>query len=178
MGARHTLCDLLDTESVIFMCLPGEQVPILGLYMGHLTDELNDAPAEADYITEFVSGGQSAIPIIHIRGKSRNKCKVLTLKTVNSKVVINKSFKGSIPTFIACQQAEVYVTAVSDTNKNGLKRFDLKNETLFQKVQIVYNRQRVLPGYKKKYIMDTKWDQGLNGKLANTFILVDTIPFN
>lgn len=154
--ARLTLYDLLDklqerilycdTDSVIFTSHPGEWVPPLGPYLGELTDELNDGGSgEDDHITEFVSGGPKCYAYYTKQGKTQVKCKGVTLNDVNSKVVTHESLKGLVKAFVANRDARL--VAESDTIKRNKKRFHLRNETVVKKVQVVYNKRRVLPDY-------------------------------
>lgn len=66
MGARLLLYKILDmltdrvlyfdTDSIIFVTRPGDEIPPTGDFLGDLTDEIAEY-GEGSYITEFVSGG-------------------------------------------------------------------------------------------------------------------------
>lgn len=64
-----------DTDSVIYTNKPGEWNPLLGDYLGELTNELDDD----DYITTFVSGGPKNYSYQAKNGKSVCKVRGFTL---------------------------------------------------------------------------------------------------
>ena len=126
-------------------------VPPLGSYLGDLTDEINDGDVcnlpEEDYITEFVSGGPKCYAYRTRDGKTQVKCKGVTLNAENSAVVTPESLVGLVHSFVANQNTDAHVMTVSDSIKRDKKKFHLKNQTVFKKVQVVYNKRRVLPDY-------------------------------
>ena len=160
--ARMELYDLLDklqerilyvdTDSILFTSRDGEWIPPLGPYLGDLTDELNSAqvcgaPTE-DYITEFVSGGPKCYAYRTAQGNTQVKCKGVTLNATNAKVVTHESLIGLVQSFVTKQpQPPNHLTTTAFTITRDKKQFHLKNDTLTRKVQVVYNKRRVLQDY-------------------------------
>lgn len=140
-----------DTDSVVFTSQPGDWVPPLGPYLGDLTDEIDDGNVcgtpEEDYITEFVSGGPKCYSYRTRQGKTTVKCKGITLNANNANVVTHTSLSGLVHAFVANQNTGASVMTVSETIKRDKKNFHLKNETVFKKVQVVYNKRRVFQDY-------------------------------
>ncbi|KAK9535950.1 hypothetical protein VZT92_005782 [Zoarces viviparus] len=159
--ARLMLYDLLDTlqervlycdtDSVVFTSRAGDMIPPLGSYLGDLTDEINDGDVcglpEEDYITEFVSGGPKCYAYYTRDGKTQVKCKGVTLNAKNATVVTPASLISLVHAFVANQNTNAHMMTVSDTITRDQKQFHLRNATVLKKVQVVYNKRRVLSDY-------------------------------
>lgn len=141
-----------DTDSIVFTSGAGDLVPPLGPYLGDLTDELNSGDVcgspEEDYITEFVSGGPKCYAYTTKQGKTTVKCKGVSLTAQNAAVVTPASLIGMVHAFVANQQAPAPpLMTATDTIKRDKRHFHLRNETVFKKVRVVYNKRRVMPDY-------------------------------
>lgn len=151
--ARLELYDLLDrldrrviyfdTDSVVFSALPDEWVPETGSYLGELTSELDDG----DHIVEFVSGGPKCYCYRTMCGKTLMKCKGVTLNSHNAKIVTHETLKGLVEAFVSDRNSAEHVTTSHDNIVRDKKNFCLRNKTLLKKVQVVYNKRRVLSDY-------------------------------
>jgi len=104
--ARLKLYDLLeklnervlyfDTDSVIYISRPGDEEPVLGDYLGQLTNELKPE----DHIIDFVSGGPKqyayktymGAEVCKIRGFSLNHVngELLNFETMNNLISMSK----------------------------------------------------------------------------------------
>ncbi len=62
-------------------------------------------------------------------------------------MVTHESLAGLVHSFVANQSTNDHIVAVSETIKRDKKRFHLKNDTVTKKVQVVYNKRRVLTDY-------------------------------
>lgn len=137
-----------DTDSLIFISKPCEWVPPLGPCLGDLADEINDGDVcglpEEDYITEFVA---KCYAYRTRHGETQVKCKGLTLNDKNASALTPESLAGLVHSFVDNQKTNECMMTVSDTIKRDKKQFHLKNETVHKKVQVVYNKRRVLPDY-------------------------------
>ena len=74
------------------------------------------------------------------------KCKGVTLNS-NTAAVTHKSLVGLVQAFVANQNTDAHVVTVSETIKRDKKHFHLKNDTVTRKVQVVYNKRRMLSDY-------------------------------
>ena len=68
-----------DTDSVIYMSLPGGYEPALGEHLGSMSDELN-----GEYITEYVPNGAKTYGYRTNAGRQVIKCKGFTLNNIAS----------------------------------------------------------------------------------------------
>ena len=62
-------------------------------------------------------------------------------------MVTHKSLLGLVQAFVANQNTDAHVMTVSETIKRDKKHFHLKNDTVTKKVEVVYNKCRVLSDY-------------------------------
>ena len=105
--ARLKLYDLLDqlqervlyydTDSVVFVHEPGKPEPLLGDYLGDLTDEL-----DGDYITTFISGGPKNYAYVTNNGKSVTKIRGITLDYAATKMLNPEVMRGLVHLHINC----------------------------------------------------------------------------
>ncbi len=65
----------------------------------------------------------------------------------NASVVTPDTLAGLVHAFVDKQKPDACVMTVADTIKRDKKGFHLKNATVHKKVQVVYNKRRVLPDY-------------------------------
>ncbi|KAK9535956.1 hypothetical protein VZT92_005785 [Zoarces viviparus] len=140
-----------DTDSAVFTSRAGDMIPPLGSYLGDLTDEIKDGDVcglpEEDYITEFVSGGPKCYAYYTRDGKTQVKCKGVTLNAKNATVVTPASLISLVHGFVANQNPNAHMMTASDTITRDKKQFHLRNATVLKKVQVVYNKRRVLSDY-------------------------------
>ena len=126
-------------------------VPPLGPYLGDLTDEINDGDVcglpEEEYITEFVSGGPKCYAYRTSKGKSQVKCKGVTLNAANAAVVTAESLESLVHAFVNNQSSDAHLITTADSIKRDKLRLHLKNVSVVKKVQVVYNKRKVLADY-------------------------------
>ena len=81
-----------DTDSIIYISRPNSYTPVLGNYLGHLTNELK----KGDYIEEFVSAGPKNYGYKTIKGKSSCTVKGFTLNSSTKKLINFNSIKNIV----------------------------------------------------------------------------------
>ena len=150
--ARLKLYDLLDqlqdqvlyydTDSVIYVHEPGKPEPLLGDYLGDLTDEL-----DGDYITAFMSGGPKNYAYVTNNNKRVTKIRGITLDYATTKKLNFEVMCSLIRLYVNCGiQGKVTVD-----NPFKITR-DKKNKKIVTKrtskgYQIVYNKRVVKENY-------------------------------
>ena len=150
--ARLKLYDLLDllqeqvlyydTDSVIYVHEPGKPEPVLGDYLGDLTDEL-----DGDYITAFMSGGPKNYAYVTNNDKRVTKIRGITLDYATTKKLNFEVMCSLLHLYLNCGiQAKVTVD-----NPFKITR-DKKNKKIATKrtskgYQIVYNKRVVKENY-------------------------------
>ena len=81
-----------DTDSIIYISRPNSYTPVLGNYLGDLTNELE----KGDYIEEFVSAGPKNYGYKTIMGKSSCTVKGFTLNSSTKKLINFNSIKNIV----------------------------------------------------------------------------------
>ncbi|KAK9528420.1 hypothetical protein VZT92_012582 [Zoarces viviparus] len=97
--------------------------------------------------SEFVSGGLKCYAYYTRDGKTQVKCKGVTLNAKNATVVTPASLVSLVHAFVANQNTNAHMMTESDTITRDKKQFHLRNATVFKKVQVVYNKRRLLSDY-------------------------------
>ena len=92
-------------------------------------------------------GGPKCYAYLTWLGKTQVKCKGVTLNAKNAAVVTHEWLEGLVHAFVANQNTDAHLTTVAETIRRDKKKFHLKNETVLKKVQVVYNKRRVLSDY-------------------------------
>ena len=78
-----------DTDSVVYKWKPGEPDIPIGVYLGEMTNELEDPKRPNDYITEFVSGGPKNYGYVTAKGAVCCKVRGFSLKSVRGSLQLN-----------------------------------------------------------------------------------------
>ena len=81
-----------DTDSIIYISRPNTYSPILGNYLGELTNELD----KDDYIVEFVSAGPKNYGYKTLKGKSSCTVKGFTLNSSTKELINFESIKNIV----------------------------------------------------------------------------------
>ena len=150
--ARLKLYDLLDqlqeqvlyydTDSVIYLHEPGKPEPLLGDYLGDLTDEL-----DGDYITSFMSGGPKNYAYQTNNDKRVTKVRGITLDYATTKKLNLEVMRSLLHLQNNCHiQGKVMVDIPFKITR------DKKNKKIITKrmkkgYQIVYNKRVVKENY-------------------------------
>ncbi|XP_041361864.1 uncharacterized protein LOC121377831 [Gigantopelta aegis] len=131
---RHVL--YYDTDSVIYVCKPGSYQPVLGDYLGDLTDEL-----DGDHIVEFVSGGPKNYAYRTSKGKETCKVRGFTLHHTNAQLINFAAIRDMVlsPT----RDGSITVTNPGKISREKRKR-KIYNRPENKKYQIVYNKRVIL----------------------------------
>ena len=118
-----------DTDSVIY--LSGDNDPVVGDYLGELTDELDDS----DFITEFCAGGPKLYAYKTSKGKVDCKVRGFSLNYENSQIIDFDSIRNMV------LSGEIYETQDKKIlrDKINLKVYN-KHQT--KKCQAVYTKRR------------------------------------
>jgi hypothetical protein len=125
-----------DTDSVIFTCKAGEEMPSLGDFLGELTSELN----HDDHIVEFVSTGPKAYAYVTEKGQTSVKLKGFSLNYIlnyiNSQKIHFESMRQNI--LFDRQTIEILETNKICRDKNTLKIYNVSQS---KKYGMVYDKR-------------------------------------
>ena len=118
-----------DTDNVIYLVKSGEWRPDCGVFLGELTNELN----EGDWITDFVAAGPKNYAFRTHQGKEVCKIRGFTLNIRNSRVLNFESMRNMIQN----RMTELRMT-VHDPHKivrNAKTRQVLSSTNLYRKIK-------------------------------------------
>jgi hypothetical protein len=153
-AARLKLYDLLDqlgdrvlyhdTDSAVLVSRPGDEDPILGDYLGELTDEL-----EGDYITEFVSTGPKSYAYMTNKGKEVCKVKGFTLNYTNSNIINFDSIKNMVTKYMDDRNNPCNKMSVKNPTKicRDPKKRKLYSREETKDMKMVYTKRKLLNNY-------------------------------
>ncbi len=129
-----------DTDSVIYVSLPGQYDPPLGDYLGELTDELDGG----EHIVEFVSGGPKNYA--YKTNKNNETCKVrgFTLHYTNSQLINFDTVKAIVTDPTSTQNITVTNPRKICREKRKRKLVNKKEEKSYQ---MVYTKRRRIDNY-------------------------------
>ena len=139
---RHVL--YYDTDSVIYISRAGEYQPVLGDYLGELTNELD----VDEYIVEFVSTGPKSYSIHSNRNNVVLKIKGITLNFTNSQRINFETLKQLVFAYNT-EKTENETVVISNPRKivrNKLKR-KLYNRVEKKKYKVVYTKRRIVDNF-------------------------------
>ena len=150
--ARLKLYDLLDllqervlyydTDSVIYVHEPGKPDPLLGNYLGDLTDELN-----GDYITAFISGGPKNYAYVTNKGKSETKIRGITLDYAATKKLNPSVLRGLVHLHVNCHtEAKVTVDIPFKITRDKEEK-NIVTKKMKKDYRIVYNKRVITENY-------------------------------
>ena len=124
-----------DTDSIIYVDQQGKYSPLLGNYLGELTDELD----EGDYITQFVSAGPKNYAYTTSKGKAMCTVKGFT-QTFSTKEKINfDSIKN-----IVTKDREGSIQVPQMIFVRDKKNWTISTEVRNKKYGFVYNKRKLI----------------------------------
>ena len=150
--ARLKLYDLLDllqervlyydTDSVVYVHEPGKPDPLLGDYLGELTDEL-----KGDYITTFISGGPKNYGYVTNTGEAILKIRGITLNYDASKTINVDVMRHLVELYVDCHIQDKVTVNIPYKITRDKKEKNIVTKRTKKDYRIVYNKRIVKDNY-------------------------------
>ena len=131
-------CLYFDTDSVVYVTRKGQWRPSLGVFLGDLTNELE----ENDYITCFISGGPKNYAYRTNCGKETCKVRGFTLNYNNSQKINFAKMREMV--LSPSRDGHVDIINPSKITRDKRKR-KIFNQPEKKKYQIVYTKRVIQP---------------------------------
>jgi hypothetical protein len=123
-----------DTDSVIFVDVPGQECPALGDYLGELTDELK----KGDSIDVFASGGPNNYCYKTKSGEEKCKVRGFTLNHVNAQLINFNTVRDMVLAPLRNESVDLVNPSKISRDKHGAKIY---NRREIKRYQVVYTKR-------------------------------------
>jgi hypothetical protein len=132
-----------DTDSVIFVSKPNEPEPLLGLYLGQLTNELKEG-----YITTFISGGPKNYCYKTSTGKVETKVQGITLNCSAQQKVNFDVIRSLVYLHAKCNVTGKVTVDIPLKITRNAKDKNIETKRIKKDYRIVYDKRLIIDDYK------------------------------
>ena len=132
-----------DTDSMIFISKPGEPEPLLGPYLGQLTNELKEG-----YITTFNSGGPKNYCYKTSTGKVEMKVRGITLNCSAQQKVNFDVIRSLVYLHAKCNVTGKVTVDIPLKITRNAKDKNIETKRMKKDYKIVYDKRLIIDDYK------------------------------